>query len=220
MALPRLTACRASRPWNWCVSPTVFSASPLTWTPMRSAWCCSTIAAASRPAIRSSAPDEWWIRRSVPPCWDGGQCLGRTAGRSRSGGYGRTLAAGTASAGHHAPGTGQRALATGIKVIDAAIPVGRGQRELILGDRQTGKTALAVDAILNQADQNVICVYRVSASAVRRWRGCSTICGGVMPASHLPGGGRRRRPARPASAHALRRHQHGRMVHGSGSGMC
>lgn len=50
-------------------------------------------------------------------------------------------------------------LATGIKVIDAAIPVGRGQRELILGDRQTGKTALAVDAILNQADQNVICVY-------------------------------------------------------------
>ncbi len=50
-------------------------------------------------------------------------------------------------------------LATGIKVIDAAIPVGRGQRELILGDRQTGKTALAVDAILNQADQNVIYVY-------------------------------------------------------------
>ena len=50
-------------------------------------------------------------------------------------------------------------LATGIKVIDAAIPIGRGQRELILGDRQTGKTALAVDAILNQVDQNVICIY-------------------------------------------------------------
>ncbi len=50
-------------------------------------------------------------------------------------------------------------LATGIKVIDAAIPVGRGQRELILGDRQTGKTALAVDTILNQTDQDVICVY-------------------------------------------------------------
>lgn len=46
-----------------------------------------------------------------------------------------------------------------INHIDAAIPVGRGQRELILGDRQTGKTALAVDTILNQADQNVICVY-------------------------------------------------------------
>lgn len=50
-------------------------------------------------------------------------------------------------------------LATGIKAVDATIPIGRGQRELILGDRQTGKTALAVDAILNQADQNVICVY-------------------------------------------------------------
>lgn len=50
-------------------------------------------------------------------------------------------------------------LQTGIKVIDALIPVGRGQRELILGDRQTGKTAIAVDAILNQKDQDVICVY-------------------------------------------------------------
>ncbi len=50
-------------------------------------------------------------------------------------------------------------LQTGIKVIDALIPVGRGQRELILGDRQTGKTALALDTILNQRDQNVLCVY-------------------------------------------------------------
>src|SRR6202050_1198789 len=50
-------------------------------------------------------------------------------------------------------------LQTGIKVIDAIIPVGRGQRELILGDRQTGKTAIAVDTILNQRGQNVLCVY-------------------------------------------------------------
>ena len=50
-------------------------------------------------------------------------------------------------------------LQTGLKVIDALIPVGRGQRELILGDRQTGKTAIAIDAILNQRDQNVLCVY-------------------------------------------------------------
>jgi F-type H+-transporting ATPase subunit alpha len=50
-------------------------------------------------------------------------------------------------------------LQTGIKVIDALIPVGRGQRELILGDRQTGKTAIAIDTILNQRDQNVLCVY-------------------------------------------------------------
>ncbi|MEE4356169.1 MAG: alternate F1F0 ATPase, F1 subunit alpha [Desulfococcaceae bacterium] len=50
-------------------------------------------------------------------------------------------------------------LQTGIKVIDALIPVGRGQRELILGDRQTGKTTVAVDTILNQREQNVLCVY-------------------------------------------------------------
>jgi len=50
-------------------------------------------------------------------------------------------------------------LQTGIKVIDALIPIGRGQRELILGDRQTGKTAIAVDTIINQKDKNVICIY-------------------------------------------------------------
>lgn len=50
-------------------------------------------------------------------------------------------------------------VATGIKVIDAIIPIGRGQRELIIGDRQTGKTAIAVDTILNQKGQDMICVY-------------------------------------------------------------
>ncbi|QWF69419.1 alternate F1F0 ATPase, F1 subunit alpha [Methylomonas paludis] len=50
-------------------------------------------------------------------------------------------------------------LQTGIKVIDALIPIGRGQRELIMGDRQTGKTAIAIDTILNQGGQNVLCVY-------------------------------------------------------------
>ena len=50
-------------------------------------------------------------------------------------------------------------LQTGLKVIDALIPVGRGQRELILGDRQTGKTAIAIDAILNQKGQDIVCVY-------------------------------------------------------------
>ena len=50
-------------------------------------------------------------------------------------------------------------LPTGIKVIDALIPIGRGQRELILGDRQTGKTSIAIDTICNQHDQNVLCVY-------------------------------------------------------------
>src|SRR4051794_11100476 len=48
---------------------------------------------------------------------------------------------------------------TGLKAIDAMVPIGRGQRELIIGDRQTGKTAVAVDAIINQKGQNVICLY-------------------------------------------------------------
>ncbi len=52
-----------------------------------------------------------------------------------------------------------RPMQTGIKAIDAMIPIGRGQRELIIGDRQTGKTAIAIDTILNQKGQDVICVY-------------------------------------------------------------
>lgn len=52
-----------------------------------------------------------------------------------------------------------RPVQTGIKAIDAMIPIGRGQRELIIGDRQTGKTAIAVDTIINQAGQDMICVY-------------------------------------------------------------
>ena len=64
----------------------------------------------------------------------------------------------------HAPGIADRQpvkqpLQTGIKAIDALVPIGRGQRELIIGDRGIGKTAIAIDTILNQHDQNCICVY-------------------------------------------------------------
>lgn len=63
-----------------------------------------------------------------------------------------------------APGVMQRKsvsepLQTGLKVIDALVPIGRGQRELIIGDRQTGKTTIAIDTILNQKDQDMICIY-------------------------------------------------------------
>ncbi|MGT2800710.1 F0F1 ATP synthase subunit alpha [Streptococcus marmotae] len=63
-----------------------------------------------------------------------------------------------------APGVMQRKsvnqpLQTGLKAIDALVPIGRGQRELIIGDRQTGKTSIAIDAILNQKDQDMICIY-------------------------------------------------------------
>ena len=50
-------------------------------------------------------------------------------------------------------------LQTGIKAIDSMVPIGRGQRELIIGDRQTGKTAIAIDTIINQKDQDVLCIY-------------------------------------------------------------
>ena len=50
-------------------------------------------------------------------------------------------------------------LVTGVKVIDTLVPIGRGQRELIIGDRQTGKTSIAIDTILNQKNSNVFCVY-------------------------------------------------------------
>ena len=53
----------------------------------------------------------------------------------------------------------RESLQTGLKAIDAMIPIGRGQRELIIGDRQTGKTAVAIDTIINQKGQNVICIY-------------------------------------------------------------
>ena len=63
-----------------------------------------------------------------------------------------------------APGVAERQpvnvpLQTGIKAIDSMTPIGRGQRELIIGDRKTGKTALAIDTIINQKEENVICVY-------------------------------------------------------------
>ena len=50
-------------------------------------------------------------------------------------------------------------LQTGLKVIDALVPIGRGQRELIIGDRQTGKTSIAIDTIINQKGKDVICIY-------------------------------------------------------------
>lgn len=53
----------------------------------------------------------------------------------------------------------KRALQTGIKAVDLMVPIGRGQRELVIGDRQTGKTALALDAIINQKDKGVKCIY-------------------------------------------------------------
>ena len=75
-----------------------------------------------------------------------------------------------------------QAVQTGIKAIDALIPIGRGQRELIIGDRQTGKTAIAIDAILNQKGQNMICVYVSIGQKDSKLRKLQTILeeGGAM----------------------------------------
>src|SRR5207247_5831348 len=64
----------------------------------------------------------------------------------------------------YAPGvvdrrSGKEPLQTGLKAIDGMIPIGRGPRELIIGDRQTGKTAVAIDTIINQKGGNVVCIY-------------------------------------------------------------
>jgi F-type H+-transporting ATPase subunit alpha len=88
-------------------------------------------------------------------------------------------------------------LQTGLKVVDALIPIGRGQRELILGDRQTGKTTLAIDTILNQRGKNVLCVYcaigqRASSVAktvdILRERGALGYCVVVVTEGNDPPG--------------------------------
>ena len=60
-------------------------------------------------------------------------------------------------------------LQTGLKAIDALVPIGRGQRELIIGDKQTGKTTVAVDTIINQKSQDVICIYVAIGQNTAQW---------------------------------------------------
>ena len=104
-------------------------------------------------------------------------------------------------------------LQTGIKAIDSMIPIGRGQRELIIGDRQTGKTAVAIDTIINQKGGDVICIY----VAIGQKR--STVAQVVERLSRARRDGlhdRRRRHRvrrRPAAVHrAVRRLRHGRVL--------
>ena len=86
---------------------------------------------------------------------------------------------------HNAPGIIERKgvsvpLQTGIKAIDSMIPIGRGQRELIIGDRQTGKTAIALDTIINQKGKDVICIY------VAIGQKCSTVAQLVRHSGRTP----------------------------------
>jgi F-type H+-transporting ATPase subunit alpha len=113
-----------------------------------------------------AAGDEAYRTRQVLAVPVGGELLGRIVdGRGRPlDGKRRLRTPETRAIEQTAPRIMDRApvsvpLQTGLKVVDALIPIGRGQRELILGDRQTGKSAIAVDTIINQAGNDVICIY-------------------------------------------------------------
>ena len=106
---------------------------------------------------------------------------------------------------------------TGIKAIDALIPIGRGQRELIIGDRQTGKTAIAIDTIINQKGKGLVCIYVAIGQKL------STVANTVADARAARRDGahdrrrRRRRGSRPAPVpRPVRRRGHGRGDHGGG----
>ena len=104
-------------------------------------------------------------------------------------------------------------LQTGLKVVDALVPIGRGQRELILGDRQTGKTAIVLDTLINQRDTGVICVY--CAIGQRDSAVAKLIADLREPGGHgllHRGGGSRGGPAGAAFCGALCRHLHGRIL--------
>jgi F-type H+/Na+-transporting ATPase subunit alpha len=118
------------------------------------------------PAEHVSAGDEMWATGRVASVPVGDDLLGRVVdalGRPLDGGP-PVRAMSYAPVEREAPGVIDRQpvreqLHTGVKVIDSLLPLGRGQRELILGDRATGKTAIALDAILAQRDTGVLCVY-------------------------------------------------------------
>ena len=112
-------------------------------------------------------------------------------------------------------------LQTGLKVIDALIPIGRGQRELILGDRQTGKTAIAIDTILNQRDQNVAVRLLCHRPArVRRGEGRGNLAGKGRDGLHRRRRDRGQRPAGSRLHRSLRRDQHRGVISWKRAAMC
>ncbi len=108
-------------------------------------------------------------------------------------------------------------LQAGLKVVNALIPIGRGQRELILGDRQTGKTTLAIDAILNQRDHHVLCVLLCHRPAcVRRGEGRGNSAGKGSDGIHRRRRDRGQRPTGPRLYCTVRRDEYCRAFDGSG----
>ena len=121
-----------------------------------------------------------------------------------------------------APGVAERQpvcepLQTGIKAIDAMTPIGRGQRELIIGDRKTGKTAIAIDTIINQKDSGVKCFYVAVGQKDSSVAGVIEILRRVRRDGLHDGHRLRCQHPCPAAVHrALRRNRDGRVLHVQG----
>ncbi len=158
---PTSTASARSWPASWSSSRgPARSVSPSTWRKTPSASSSSASTGTSKRATRSAPPGQI---ASVPV---GDALIGRVVNALGQpiDGKGPIATDKPRPIERIAPGVIQRAnvdqpLQTGIKAIDAMIPIGRGQRELIIGDRQTGKTAIALDTIINQRGSDVICIY-------------------------------------------------------------
>ena len=118
---------------------------------------------------------------------------------------------------HRRAAAGHEPLQTGIKAIDAMTPIGRGQRELIIGDRKTGKTAIAIDTIINQKNTGVKCFYvavgQKESTDGRRDRGPAQA---RRHGLHDRDRGRRQRSGPAAIHRPLRRHGDGRVLHVQG----
>ena len=108
-------------------------------------------------------------------------------------------------------------LQTGIKAIDSMIPIGRGQRELIIGDRQTGKTTIASDTIINQKGKDVICIYvAIGQKRSTVAQPCAEPDRSRCHGLHHRGVRYRLRAVPPAVYRPLLRLRHGRILHAAG----
>ena len=143
-----------------------------------------------------------------------GRSAGQPAGRQGPDRHHRAPAGGVHGSGRRRRQPVREPLQTGIKAIDAMTPIGRGQRELIIGDRKTGKTAIGIDAIINQKHSGVKCFYVADrAEGIdrgRRDRGPAQARGDGL---HDRGRGRGERSGPAAIRRPLRRHRDGRVFH-------
>ena len=166
---------------------------------------------------RHGQRDKWCRCRSGRACSDASsiRSAGRSTAASRSHADGHCRSNGPRRRSSSAIWSPSR-LQTGILLIDALFAIGRGQRELIIGDRATGKTSIALDTIVDQKGTDMICVYVAIGQSLRRWSAPSTRCAARRAgALHL----RVRRAAAPPGAamdRAVRRHDDRRVLRDRG----